>query len=300
MSAACYACGRSLPPRPLDASGAEPVCTWATDDVQKSHGAVRAPADVPRIGARVAELRRRRAPLLESEPMMDLDRCLFLDTETGGLNPEVHPLLSVGVVDGAGERLADFFVLDACLHLATDEALAVNRISLAEVNDEGIAPPDAASAITRIVDEKRSQLAQAHAESGAEGDPPRPVIVGHNVGFDVAFIRRLFSMAVGAAATLAVRTCRSADALDQALESARGVHRIPPEFGYRTIDTFSLLSGAAVAGLVPWSAVGSLDAAVDHFGIKMPEGQRHTACGDALACREVVARLLAAGAGRRR
>jgi DNA polymerase-3 subunit epsilon len=43
-------------------------------------------------------------------------------------------------------------------------------------------------------------------------------------------------------------------------------------------------------GILPSSALSS-DGAFGYFGIKVPEGDRHTALGDALATRELVLRL---------
>lgn len=231
---------------------------------------------------------------------LTLDRCLFLDCESGGLDPLTHPLLEVALVTAGGERVVTF-VAERDLDRADPEALEANRLDLEEVAKHGLGPRCVAKLLVDLLEHKREQLAEAHAALGREGAPPRPVVVGHNVGFDTAFLRRLFRHAFEEATAIRFEQLKPstevhpelARALAAEAEAFAAEHfTLPKEFDYRTVDTFSLLAGAAVAGRVPWAAVGSLDHALDHFGIQVPEHRRHTAFGDAWGTRLVLERLL--------
>lgn len=61
---------------------------------------------------------------------------IFFDTETGGLEPQKHALLSIGAFCKVGGKIKDAFYLE-CRPLfgtITEQALAVNRFELAEIN----------------------------------------------------------------------------------------------------------------------------------------------------------------------
>lgn len=175
-------------------------------------------------------------------------RLLVLDTETGGLNPETDALLSVGLVDWIDGRVTrqEEILIDA-EHLAcVPRALEVNGIDL-----------DAHHAYS---------VPRAHAAKQIQDfcrPMGRPVICGHNVQFDIGFVRRLFTP-----------------------ETLRKT------FSHRAMDTLQVLLYLGHAGLIP-EGIGKLDQAMTHFGLTMPEGKRHTALGDALVTAELYTRLLA-------
>ncbi len=89
-------------------------------------------------------------------------------------------------------------------------------------------------------------------------------LVGHNVGFDLAFLRKL-----------AARAGR---------EDLLGI-------SHRCVDTHTLLFLAWLDGRLPEAALTS-DGAFEHFGIRVPAERRHTALADALATREMFLELL--------
>jgi DNA polymerase-3 subunit epsilon len=99
----------------------------------------------------------------------------------------------------------------------------------------------------------------AHAFPGGSATP-----VGHNIGFDVAFLRQLAFL--GGRDQLAV-------------------------LSHRAIDTHTLLYLLYLENKVPAEALTS-DGAFKHFGIKVAEELRHTALGDALATRELFRGIL--------
>ncbi len=131
--------------------------------------------------------------------MRALDHVIVVDTETGGLDPLHHSLLSVGLVSGDGTRTLEFYVLEPTL--TTDErSMAVNRIDLDRVRAEGLSPE---KAVDRI---------EAFLDGIGRGRPLKAA--GHNVAFDIAFLRRLYRMAG---------------------------RDFPPDFAHPTIDTHTQL-----------------------------------------------------------
>ena len=174
-------------------------------------------------------------------------RLLWCDTETGGLNPETDALLSIGLVDwqdGAILREEELCIDPEGL-ACTPRALEVNGIDLDTHLAYSIPRAEAARRI------------QAFCQPMG-----RPWIAGHNVAFDIGFVRRLFDPIVFGAT-----------------------------FSHRTIDTMQVLAYLGHAGVMS-SGIGRLDQAMDYFGITMPAGKRHTALADARATAEVYTALL--------
>ncbi len=178
-----------------------------------------------------------------------LEHIVILDTETGGLDPFEYSLMSVGFVTGDGTRSDEFFVSEPKM-LTNPRSLAVNRLDPTQVAREGLEPGAAVDRIEAFLD----------AYPG-----PRPVmVVGHNVAFDLAFLRRIYAMAD---------------------------RPFPSDFSHRTVDTHTLLWALIAVGKLPPHVRGS-DAAFAHFDIAPPDALRHTALGDAVATRDLVERLL--------
>ena len=175
---------------------------------------------------------------------------IFLDVETGGFDPAVHALLTVGLVhwvEGDVLDRAEFKVHSESRRVEAD-ALRVNRIHLAAHN---------ATALTRIA--ARDAIA---AWMSAHRPPTgKPVIVGHNVAFDMAFMDNLF-----------------ADVW------SRAVHESP-------ICTMQLYTSLQSAGRAP-AGRRRLDVALKAFGIAPPDEDRHTALGDALAAAALYGAML--------
>lgn len=179
-------------------------------------------------------------------------RLLVLDTETGGLDPTTDALLSVGLVDfqdGTVLRSEEILVDPEGL-VCDPKAMAVNGIDL-DVHCAYSVPR--AYAARQIQDFCRPM--------------GRPWLAGHNVFFDVGFVRRLFTP-----------------------ETLRAT------FSHRVMDTMQVLGFLGHAGLIP-EGIAKLDQAMAHFGLSMPEGKRHTALGDALVTAELYSRLLQKIAG---
>ena len=182
-------------------------------------------------------------------------RFAVIDTEGGGLNPLEHSLLTVGVViidlpmgDVVAE--AEFKVLETPL-IVQREALEVNRINLKEHRAEADTPVVVAKRLTTFLKEHIT-------------GPIR--IAGHNVGYDVEMLRRLWRQA-GYMAPLW-------------------------PFHYATLDTASVgYMTTMVFPAKPWDSP-SLDTMLLHYNVPIEEKNRHTALGDAQATAELLARML--------
>ena len=157
--------------------------------------------------------------------------------------------MSVGLVTGDGSRTDEFFVAEPKM-VTNPRSLAVNRLDPAQVAREGLAPLEAVERIEAFLD----------AYPG-----PRPVmVVGHNVAFDLAFMRRIYDMAG---------------------------RPLPSDFSHRTVGPHALLWSSMAVGKLPPNVRGS-DAAFAHFDIAPPDALRHTALGDAVATRDLIERLV--------
>lgn len=108
-------------------------------------------------------------------------RLVVVDTETGGLDPSRHPILTLGAVawqDGEiGESVEWKFY--APPQFCDPQALRVNGIDIEQHNQEAIRPDEAAQALLRF--------------GRRYSDGTRIRLAGHNiVGFDAGFLRALY------------------------------------------------------------------------------------------------------------
>ena len=117
-----------------------------------------------------------------------MTKLLVIDTETGGIDPDRHSLLSIAAVvwaDGRIESEIQILVGEADVTV-TARALEINRIDLVE-HARGAVPP--AEALSRLL-EFVAEHFRLELESGEQ-----VVLVGHNVAFDVGFLKRLCRLA---------------------------------------------------------------------------------------------------------
>lgn len=171
-----------------------------------------------------------------------MTRILWVDTETGGLSPDTHALLSIGLVDWQDGVV-----------LRTDEIL---------VDPEGLACTPKAMEVNGIDLDLHCAYSVSRSEAGQRfrefcRPMARPVVGGHNVEFDLGFIRRLF---------------------------AQG--SLAYTISHRCLDTMQVLAFMGHAGLIP-DGIAKLDQAIAHFGIRVEAGKRHTALADAIAAAQV-------------
>jgi len=178
---------------------------------------------------------------------------IIVDTETGGLDPQRHSLLSVAFVSIDGARRVELFVREPSL-VTNPESMKVNGIDLEMIEREGLSPQEACERLDRFLE---GELERA----GGKG----ALLIGHNVAFDLAFLKRLYRLA-----------------------GREGDH---PLISHRSLDTHTLLWALAALGQIPAAACGS-DGAFKHYGVSPPEELRHTALGDAVATQELLVKLM--------
>ena len=171
---------------------------------------------------------------------------LVVDTETGGFDPEKNSILSIaGVIWEPRTKIKkvfDIYIKDDQGSIE-DAALKVNKIDLNVVKEQGLTPVESVKHI-------RTGL------NACFGPHRRPIqLVGHNVAFDIGFIRRLYMLAN---------------------------EEFSQDFRERAIDTCSILQFLIISGKIK-SERASADVLFESAGVFIPEEERHTAMGDALA-----------------
>ena len=110
------------------------------------------------------------------------DRLLFIDTETGGLNPSKHSLLSLAMVVWEEMEIIDsteLLINDGKLSV-TNEALAINKIDIEMHKKSAISSTQAIEEIVAFIKKHFTQQEKI-------------TLAGHNVHFDVNFLKTFFS-----------------------------------------------------------------------------------------------------------
>lgn len=172
-------------------------------------------------------------------------KILFIDTETGGLDPNVQSILSIGLAvwnDGAVEATRNIWIAEQEI-VADPAALKVNGIDIDWLRTEGKGVNNAAMEIENFLLE--NNLSKS------------PVMLGgHNVQFDVGFLKRLYRLA------------------------GRDFSKT---FSYRSVCTQVLAIACTAAGLTKFTAFSG-DKVFTHFHCA-PErvNGKHEALGDAIA-----------------
>lgn len=152
---------------------------------------------------------------------------LFADVETGGLDPEKHSLLQVGMAAYKDGKIIDTLniFIKGDTYCVTPEALKINNLDLAEVKKNGVDKFAAVDLIVKFIEKN----------FGTE----KPILVGHNVNFDKNFLQKLF------------------------FYTSNNIEKF---IGHRMIDTTSLLLALCDIGIVPFEACNS-KGAFEHFNI---------------------------------
>ncbi len=183
-------------------------------------------------------------------------RLLVIDTETGGLDPTTHSILSVGGIVWEEGRLVDSFeVFIVEPELVVDSrALQVNQIDLDWHRAHGLSPVDAMKAL-------RFFLERHFGDPRTSGKVP---LAGHNVSFDIGFLKRL---------------CRLANVSFEEV------------FSHRVLDTAGIIRFLVLARKLDLPEASSTEA-FKYFGIEVETGMRHTALGDARATATLLNKLI--------
>lgn len=159
-----------------------------------------------------------------------MGRLLFIDTETGGLDPEKHSLLSVGfVVWDSIEGICSCaeYRLKSDRYSVTKTAQKINKLMQSDFED-AITPLDLIQKIEEIKEVFFYDCAAIP-------------LAGHNTQFDVQFIKKMFK-----------DNRRSFDNL----------------FSHRIVDTYSILKFLQDGGLIKES-ISSSAQAFKFFGIQV-------------------------------
>lgn len=179
--------------------------------------------------------------------MMKNKKYLVIDTETGGLDPETNSILSVaGVLWEPGNTIEPVFDLYVKEHFINVEeaALKVNKIDMNKIHlaDE---PYIVVKKIQNALNERLGQERKAIQ------------LVGHNVAFDIAFMKRLY---------------RHAGLSAEYKNDFRG----------RAMDSCSILEFLMLSGKVEGHRASG-DVLFKAGGVEIENEDRHTALGDAVA-----------------
>ena len=183
---------------------------------------------------------------------MKAERILFLDTETGGLDSEKHDLLTIGLVVWENMQILDELELKISResYRAEESALKVNGINLKQLEKEGINEKEVINQLLYFVKKNF-------------GENKNFVVAGHNINFDKDFLKKFLK--------------------DNYINWSN-------HFGYRTIDTMTLLLFVYLQGKTEGRRLGKLDDAIQHFNLD-PE-ERHTALCDARVTARLFEKLL--------
>jgi len=200
-------------------------------------------------------------------------KLFVFDTETGGLDPLEHSLLTLaGVVWEDGE-IVDQIDLMICepIMSTTPDAMRINKLNLAEVRAKGITPNDAA------------QTLEAFFKKHWAADPVP--LAGHNVAFDVGFLKRLYRVAARTNSVAVPGAYAVAEALADKAFNRR--------FSYRLTDTQGIAMFLNLAGIRS-TTNQKLGTLIDAFQVTRDMGEQHNALADATYTARVLTRMIEA------
>ncbi len=109
--------------------------------------------------------------------MIKIKKILFIDTETGGLDPKKHSLLSIGLVcwdNGKITKSKEIFIKENN-YIVTPDALEINKINVSNLNEIGITKEEADFQIKHFI--------------SCNFGRKEIIIGGHNTHFDMNFLK---------------------------------------------------------------------------------------------------------------
>lgn len=187
---------------------------------------------------------------------------LFIDTETGGLDPTRHSLLEVCIWIYNEETGMLGASLDRKIkhkeYVVEGRAMQINKISIVDCELSGVTPQE-------YVEELKLFLNYHNILE------KKPVLAGHNVSFDRNFLK-YFLASIG-------------ESIDDYLD-------------YHTLDTASVIGFLKVTGLLKPDFPNNLGKAARALGIEVEEKAEHTGWYDALLSMNVLKKLMDIAKGR--
>ncbi len=130
-----------------------------------------------------------------------MSKLVFLNTETGGTNPNIHSLLSIGMVLYEDKKITYryYWEVKQNQYTVTPESMSINKLNLERLKNEGN--------LKKIIRNKIVNSVQSFV-----GFENKAILAGHNIKFDIGFVKELF-----------------------------GFENYNSYFSYKTVDTFSIL-----------------------------------------------------------
>lgn len=177
---------------------------------------------------------------------------VFIDTETGGLDPEKHSLLSIALVvwkRDEGIIASKELFIKSQEYSFTKEAQKINKFDKAQHEINALEPKDVISQIELFLSKYYPALKEIE-------------LAGHNTQFDVAFLKTFLK------------------------QNNRSFNQL---FSHRIVDTYSLLKLLTDAALIP-EGINSSAKAFSYYKIKVEN--RHSALGDAIATANLYAKMV--------
>jgi DNA polymerase III epsilon subunit-like protein len=159
---------------------------------------------------------------------MKADKILFIDTETGGIDPASNSLLSLALVvwkENKAQAALEILINDGLLNV-TEKALAINGIDLAEHQKKALSPERAIRQLDTFLD--------THFAKGE-----KITLAGHNINFDINFLSAFLT---------------------------HNGYDFQQRFSHRSIDTATILFYLYLTGKLKRKLTASQDA-LDYFGI---------------------------------
>lgn len=163
---------------------------------------------------------------------MKTDKILFIDTETGGLDPIENSLLSIGLVVWQDYRILDkieILINDGKLNV-TENALQINNINIERHKNIALIPKDAITLMDAFLSKHFSRFEKI-------------TLAGHNINFDINFLK--------------------------AFLLTNGIS-FGERFSHRSIDTSSILYFLYLAGKLE-ANINSSSSAFNKFNIQISD-----------------------------
>lgn len=159
---------------------------------------------------------------------MKADKILFIDTETGGIDPANNSLLSLALVVWKGSEIGEskeILINDGVLNV-TAKALEINGIDLDEHKKKAVTPA--------IAIEEFDNFLKEHFQ-----DDEKIMLGGHNITFDVNFLNTFLT---------------------------RNGYSFQKRFSHRFVDTATILFYLYLTGKIKRKIISSQEA-FEYFGI---------------------------------
>lgn len=157
------------------------------------------------------------------------NRVLFIDTETGGIDPIECSLFSIGIAvweDGSIIFEDEIYIKDD-IYRTTAQALSINNIDIIQIERNGLTMHEAIEKIKEIKKQYFNDMVMT--------------VAGHNIAFDVSFIKQLYK---------------------------NSNFSFTDDFSHRMIDTASILQFLYFSGRIEEN-ISALDSALKYFNINV-------------------------------